>query len=64
MDRYAGHGRNKGDSSERAWNSGGSGFRGRIAPRNFFSLTSHSAMRKASQELQQLIDQLIKQEMK
>ena len=40
------------------------GFRGRIAPRNFFSLTSHSAMRKASQELQQLIDQLIKQEMK
>ena len=40
------------------------GFRGRIAPRNFFALTSHSAMRKASQELQQLIDELIKQEMK
>ena len=40
------------------------GFRGRIAPRNFFSLTSHSAMRKASEELTQLIDQLIKQEMK
>ncbi len=40
------------------------GFRGRIAPRNFFRLTSHSAMRKASQELQQLIDELIKQEMK
>jgi hypothetical protein len=40
------------------------GFRGRIAPRNFFSLTSHSAMRKASEELTQLMDQLIKQEMK
>lgn len=40
------------------------GFRGRITPRNFFSLTSHSAMRKASEELTQLIDQLIKQEMK
>ena len=38
--------------------------RGRITPRNFFSLTSHSAMRKASEELTQLIDQLIKQEMK
>ena len=64
MDRYAGHGRNKGDNSERAWATGGLGFRGRIAPRNFFALTSHSAMRKASQELQQLIDELIKQEMK
>lgn len=40
------------------------GFRGAIRPRNFFRLTSHSAMRKASQELQQLIDELIKQEMK
>lgn len=40
------------------------GFRGAIRPRNFFRLTSHSAMRKASQELQHLIDELIKQEMK
>lgn len=41
-----------------------SGNRGAIRPRNFFSLTSHSAMRKATQELTQLIDELIKQEMK
>ena len=40
------------------------GYRGNIKPRNFFALTSHSAMRKASEELTQLIDQLIKQEMK
>lgn len=38
--------------------------RGRITPRNFFALTSHSAMRKAAGELSQLIDELIKQEMK
>lgn len=63
-DRYAGYGRNKGGAEETALRTGGRGFRGRIAPRNFFSLTSHSAMRKASQELQQLIDELIKQEMK
>lgn len=63
-DRYAGYGRNKGGAEETALRTGGRGFRGRIRPRNFFSLTSHSAMRKASQELQQLIDQLIKQEMK
>ena len=63
-DRYAGYGRNKGGAEETALRTGGRGFRGRIAPRNFFRLTSHSAMRKASQELQQLIDQLIKQEIK
>lgn len=40
------------------------GFRGAIRPRNFFALTSHSAMRKAAGELSQLIDELIKQEMK
>ena len=63
-DRYAGYGRNKGGAEETALRTGGLGFRGRITPRNFFALTSHSAMRKASQELQQLIDELIKQEMK
>lgn len=40
------------------------GFRGRIAPRNFFSNSSHTAMQKAAGDLQQLIDELIKQELK
>lgn len=40
------------------------GFRGRIAPRNFFGSASHAAMRKAVAEFQQLIDELIKQELK
>jgi hypothetical protein len=38
------------------------GNRGRIRARNFFATSSHQAMRKASEELTQLIDQLIKQE--
>jgi hypothetical protein len=40
------------------------GARGRIAPRNFFSTSSHTAMQKAASELTKLIDDLIKQEMK
>ena len=40
------------------------GSRGRIAPRNFFGTSSHNAMQKAASELTQLIDELIKQEMK
>ena len=40
------------------------GSRGRIAPRNFFGTSSHTAMQKAASELTQLIDELIKQEMK
>ena len=38
------------------------GNRGSIRARNFFATSSHQAMRKASEELTQLIDQLIKQE--
>lgn len=41
-----------------------SGNRGRIAPRNFFAASSHSAMRAAAAHLQQLIDDIIKQELK
>ena len=41
-----------------------SGNRGRIAPRNFFSTSSHTAMQQAASELTKLIDDLIKQEMK
>jgi hypothetical protein len=37
------------------------GNRGRIRARNFFSTSSHQAMRKASEELTHLIDQLIKE---
>jgi hypothetical protein len=57
---------NNGTGQRTAGTRGGrlSGNRGAIRPRNFFPLTSHSAMRKASEELTQLIDQLIKQEMK
>ena len=40
------------------------GARGHIAPRNFFSTSSHTAMQKAASELTQLIDELIKNEMK
>lgn len=40
------------------------GYRGRIAPRNFFSTSSHTAMQQAASELTKLIDDLIKQEMK
>ena len=39
------------------------GFRGRIAPRNFFGDRSHQEMEKAAQKLERLIDELIKQEM-
>lgn len=41
-----------------------SGNRGRIAARNFFSSSSQGAVRKAAVELQQLIDDLIKQALK
>ena len=40
------------------------GDRGHIAPRNFFANSSHSAMRKAAGQLSQLIDELIKNELK
>lgn len=40
------------------------GNRGRINPRNFFGNSSHKAMRKAAEQLTQLIDQIIKQELK
>lgn len=38
--------------------------RGRIAPRNFFSTSGHRAMQKAAAQLTNLIDELIKKEMK
>lgn len=40
------------------------GNRGAIAPRNFFANSSQSAMQKAAGELSQLIDEMIKNEMK
>lgn len=39
-----------------------SGNRGSIAPRNFFSNSSHRAMQQAAAELDKLIDEMIKQE--
>jgi hypothetical protein len=39
------------------------GFRGRIAPRNFFASSSHRAMQQAAEQLRTLIDDLIKKEM-
>lgn len=44
-------------------NGGLSGRRGRIAPRNFFADSSHTAMQKAAAELSTLIDDLIKKEL-
>ena len=40
------------------------GNRGQIAPRNFFGTSSHSAMQKAAEQLDTLIDELIKKELK
>ena len=40
------------------------GNRGRIAPRNWFGRASHKEMEGAAQELEKLIDQLIKDELK
>ena len=39
------------------------GFRGSIAPRNFFADSSQQAMEKAAEQLDNLIEDLIKQEM-
>lgn len=44
-------------------NGGLSGRRGRIAPRNFFADSSHTAMQKAAAELSTLIDDMIKKEL-
>lgn len=38
------------------------GFRGKIVPRNFFSIRSHAEMEAAAQNLERMIDELIKQE--
>lgn len=40
------------------------GNRGQIAPRNFFGTSSHVAMQKAAEQLDTLIDELIKKELK
>lgn len=57
---------NAGTSQREAGSRGGrlSGNRGRISARNFFTNSSHTAMQKAAGDLQQLIDELIKQELK
>lgn len=40
------------------------GNRGSIAPRNFFATSSHKAMQQAAEQLDSLIEELIKKEMK
>jgi hypothetical protein len=57
---------NAGTDNREAGTRGGrmSGNRGRIAPRNFFANSSHKAMQQAADQLNTLIDELIKQEMK
>lgn len=40
------------------------GNRGSIAPRNFFATSSHKAMQHAAEQLDSLVDELIKKEMK
>jgi hypothetical protein len=40
------------------------GNRGHISPRNFFANSSHNAMQKAAEQLDTLIDELIKKELK
>ncbi len=57
---------NQGTSDREAGSRGGrlTGYRGRIAPRNFFRTSSHIAMQKAVGELTTLIDEMIKKELK
>jgi hypothetical protein len=57
---------NQGTDFREAGTRGGrmTGARGRIASRNFFSASSRAAMQKAASELSDLIDEMIKQEMK
>ena len=59
-DRYAGFGRMGNTASQRkaydAKNSGGKGFRGRIAPRNFFRGAAERALVQATDVLANLID--------
>ena len=55
---------NQGTEVRTAGTRGGrlSGNRGSIAPRNFFSNSSHRALQQAAAELDKLIDEMIKQE--
>lgn len=55
-----------GTDTRTAGSRGGSlsGNRGRIAPRNFFTNSSHTAMQQAAEQLTQLIDELIKKELR
>lgn len=57
---------NQGTTGREAGSRGGrlSGYRGRIAPRNFFGTSSHTAMQKAAGELSTLIDEMIKKELR
>jgi hypothetical protein len=57
---------NQGTTDRTAGNRGGrlTGNRGHIRARNFFTPSSHAAMRRAAEQLQQLIDELIKNEIK
>lgn len=56
---------NAGTADREAGSRGGvlHGNRGRIAPRNFFADSSHTAMQKATEQLTTLIDDLIKKEL-
>lgn len=59
-DRYAGHGRmEKLQTRRESWvqSIGGKGFRGRIAPRNFFRNAGERALVKAADILSNLIDE-------
>ena len=57
---------NAGTDDREAGTRGGrmSGNRGRIAPRNFFATSSHTAMQKAAEQLSTLIDEMIKKEIR
>lgn len=52
----------QGGNKEKYGKTINTGRRGNIAPRNFFSSSSHRAMQKAADELTKLIDDMIKQE--
>jgi len=49
--------------SVKKWNKHpNTGYRGKIAPRNFFSSSSHQALQQAAAELDKLIDEMISKE--
>ena len=63
--RYAGYGRNgrtQADKERFIQSHDGRGFRGSIAPRNWFGNASHAQLEQSAGKIQEIIDKVIKEE--